>query len=93
MSVYKVERIVDTVRVEMDISTAEMLTEILMLVQDNTPGYNKSINDLRVMLQDGADVRYPSPLYRAEVKSGYVELRNTTGDECRETREARGLFG
>lgn len=83
MSVYKVERIVDTVIIEMDISVAEKLSEILMLVQDNT--YFSDIFDLRVGL-DEAKVRSPSPLYIAEPCSGYTLLRNTTSVELEQRR-------
>ena len=80
MSVYKVKRKVDTVIVEMDVSVAEQLAEILFLVQDNTRkgrSYQGSdINDLRVMLNEDADVRFPSPMFIAESQLGYVSLRD-----------------
>lgn len=78
MSVYKVERKVDTVIMHVDIAVAEQLVEILDLVQDSTrrgrgPA-GSSINDLRVLLREDADVRSPSPLYYADAKYGYVLL-------------------
>lgn len=81
MSIYKVERKVDTVIVEMDISVAEQLREILDLVQDNIKrlAYRSDINDLRVRLEEDADVRYPSPLYVAEPRQGYVLLTDRIG--------------
>lgn len=79
-SIYKVERKVDTVIIEMDISVAEQVNEILNLVQDNTrmgnSHYGSSINDLRVRLAEEADVRAPSPLYVAVPQFGYTELRD-----------------
>lgn len=77
-SIYKVERRVDTVCVEMDISVAEQLAEILDLVADDTRKANSfqgsDINDLRVRLREDAEVRFPSPLYYAQTNDGCVIL-------------------
>lgn len=82
MSVYKVERKVDTVIIEMDVSVAEKLLEVLFLVQDNTSAIGLGdMGSLRYGLVEDAMVRYPSPLYIAEPKIGYTLLRNTTGVE------------
>lgn len=80
MGVYKVERKVDTVIIEVDISVGEQLLELLGLVQDNTRrafSYQGSyIEDLVARLKE--EVRYPSPLYEAKARGshgpGYVEL-------------------
>lgn len=94
-SIYKVEREVDTVIIEMDISVAEQLSEILFLVQDNTrmaQSYiGSALNDLRVRMVEDAKVRTPSSMYRAEPRDGYVLLRNTTPAELDASRRARGL--
>lgn len=84
MSVYKVKRRIDTVIIEMDIAVAEQLTEILMLVQDNTRMgryYGSDIDDLRDRLDEDAEVRFPSPLYKADAHRGYIELRDITPSE------------
>lgn len=85
MSVYKVERKVDTVIVEMDISVAEALSEILYVVQDNTRdglSYRGSaLRDLQARLREDADVRFPSPSYKVEPKDGVVILTNRNHDD------------
>lgn len=68
MSVYKVERIVDTVRIEVDIAVAEQILEVLSLVDDRTrmaESYlGSSISALCHALYEAAEVRFPSPLYK-----------------------------
>lgn len=71
----QVTRKVDTVLMEMDVSIAEQLLEVLELVQDNVGGLHRDgLNDLRVALHE--HVRYPSPLYRAVAHNGYVEIND-----------------
>lgn len=80
MSVYKVERRVDTVIVEMDISVATQLVEILNIIQDNTrkaQSYQGSdIRELQQRLIEEGGVRDNSLLYRAETYHGYVEFKD-----------------
>lgn len=88
-------RKVDTVILEMDISIAEQVLDILMLVQDNTrmatsPVFGgESLNALRVSMIEDAEVRYPSGLFKAEAHDGYVELRETTPAELSAVHDAR----
>lgn len=90
MTIHKVDRKVDTVIVEMDISTAEKIMEVMALVVDSTGGYLLSdMAQLRLGLMEKAHVRYPSPLYRAETPAGFVILRNITSEEREEMREGR----
>lgn len=77
----KVERIVDTVRVEMDINAAEQLLEILSLVE---PTGNREVDDivnLRAKLNSDAEVRFPSPLYKAQVWGEGVSVSYRTPGE------------
>jgi len=81
MSIYKVERKVDTVIVEMDIDVAEKLTTVLGLVRDKsfTAKHNPAILNLFNMLIDDAEVRWPSPLYEAHTSDdfdGCVDVMN-----------------
>lgn len=86
MSIYKVERKVDTVIVEMDVSIAEKLAACLNTVLDKTGHTHTSIlsdmAEFRRMLAVNADVRVPSPLYIADARDGYTILRNTTPVEA-----------
>lgn len=88
--VYKVERKVDTVIVEMDIDVAERLVEILQMVKDETrwaKSYHGSqIGTLRNGLIDNAEVRSPSALHKAD---GSITLRDTTPEEMTRVREDR----
>jgi CheY-specific phosphatase CheX len=90
MSVYKVERKVDTVIVEMDIDTAEQLVEILQMTMDDTSWarshYGSQVGELRNMLINNAEVRSPSTLYKAD---GSILLRPTTSEEMDRVRESR----
>lgn len=69
MSIHKVERKVDTVIIEMDISMAEKLAEVIGNVIDKTSGATfgtpRNLDTLLVMLGNDADVRWPSPLYES----------------------------
>lgn len=86
----KVERRVDTVIVEMDISAAEKLMQVLSLVIDQTDGFMLTdIGRLRMGLTEDAEVRFPSALYVAEAEQGYVILRDTTPEELTAIREER----
>lgn len=91
----KVERKVDTVIVEMDISMAEKVSELLFLVQDDTRmarshNYGWDVQHLRVALEEDADVRFPAPGVLAEAKDGYVLLtdRNSESESYRRAYEA-----
>lgn len=83
----KVERIVDTVRIEMDIDVAEQLLEILNQVHDETRMgllgyYDNTIKNLRAKLITNAEVRTPSASHIAVCEpGGYVTLRETTSKE------------
>jgi hypothetical protein len=68
MSVYKVERKVDTVIIEMDSSNAEALLEVLGEVDDLS--IHHPIHDIRTALALSGEIREPSPLYKAEVIGG-----------------------
>lgn len=81
MSVYNVRRVVDTVIIEMDISTAEKLRELLEQAVDVTGGIISDMASMRRALTLDADVRTPSPLYRADAHEGYVEVRRINDEE------------
>lgn len=82
MSIYKVERRVDTVIIEMDIAVAEKLQEVLFIVQDNArTAYGSDLVELRVRLEEDAEVRFPSPLFKAEPREGYVLVSNRSREE------------
>lgn len=82
MSIYKVDRKVDTVRIEMDIDVAEQLVEVLFLVQDGTrKGRSYQGSDLlelfgQLIAPNGAKVRFPSPLYSVSPTKDGVLLLN-----------------
>jgi len=80
MSIYKVERRVDTVIIEMDIDVAEKLTAVLGKVIDNSftrfIGGSRPIYDLYSRLVNDAEVRAPSPLYRVSVDENYTLPNN-----------------
>lgn len=61
MSVYSVVRKVDTVIVEMDISNAEALLEVLGGVEDLS--IMSSIDELAIALRNSGEIREPSPSY------------------------------
>jgi hypothetical protein len=61
MSVYKVERKVDTVIIEMDSSNAEALLEVLVGVEDLAT--MSPISALAKALRESGEIREPSPLY------------------------------
>jgi hypothetical protein len=80
-SVYKVERKVDTVCVEMDVHVAEQLVAVLNEVIDQTHagriGLGNELVELRQRLVSDAEVRYPSPMYIATgTESGFLVLTN-----------------
>src|SRR3982750_2653779 len=61
MSVYKVTRRVDTVIIEMDISNAEALLEVVSKVEDLA--MMRPVEVLASALRRSGEIRYPSPLY------------------------------
>jgi hypothetical protein len=93
MSIYTVDRRVDTVIVRMDIDVAEQLVEILGTVKDVTrfsqSAYGSQIKELRERLIAEAEVRSPTALYRARAHENVLVLRDTTGHEMQTTRDAR----
>ena len=89
MNVYKVDRKVDTVIIEMDISTANKLAEVLRHVDDVTSTYTNEMDYLLGELYDKAGVRTDHPLYRAVPHADGVLLRNTTSKEMDEWGERR----
>ena len=85
----KVTREVDTVIVEMDISTADKVLVLLTQTVDNTMNFG-DLAELAILLNFNGGVRSPSARYIPEVESGMVYIRNTTADESRIRRAAQG---
>ena len=70
MSIQNVDRKVDTVIIEMDISTAEKLAVVLGRVQEETRWAKYYGDDFTILLSkmqdDPVNVRVPSPLFKTD---------------------------
>lgn len=91
MSVYKVERKVDTVIVEMDSSAAEALMEILGHVIDHTG--MQPAHELFCALDESGKVRWPSQLHKVHIdgENEQIHLLEAIGSSCRRHRHAHDL--